>query len=72
MWFLRVKYEKVPRAESNRCSYSRKTKITYNPITVCIKVFINMGLDNRHREVLVGMTPEVYVNAETHAIVDPC
>ena len=71
MWFLWVKYEKVPRAESNGCPYSGKTKITYNAITGSLKVFINMGLDDRHREVLVGMTPEVNINAKTHAIVDP-
>jgi hypothetical protein len=71
MWFLWVKYEKVPRAKSNGCPYSGKTKITYNAITGSIMAFINMGLDDGHCEVLVSMTPEVNINAKTHAIVDP-
>jgi hypothetical protein len=71
MWFLWVEYEKVPRAKSNSYTYSGKTKITYNAITGSIMAFINMGLDDGHREILVGMTPEVNINAKTHAIVDP-
>ena len=71
MWFLWIKYEKVPRAKSNGCPCSGKTKISYNAITGSITAFINMGLDNKHHEVLVGMTPEVNINAKTHAIVDP-
>jgi len=71
MWFLWVEYEKVPRAKSNSCPNSGKTKITHNAITGSIMAFINMGLDDGHRETLVGMTPEVNINAKTHAIVYP-
>ena len=46
-------------------------RITHNAITGSIMAFINMGLDDGHREILVGMTPEVNINAKTHAIVDP-
>ncbi len=69
MWFLWVKYEKVPRVKSNGCPYSEKK--TYNAITGSTMAFINMGLDNGHCEVLVGMTPEININAKTYAIVNP-
>ena len=64
---------------NTQCAYAIDVYKTRNPdIWICIPFLIFARFvillcvgDDGHREILVGMTPEVNINAKTHAIVDP-